>query len=115
MLPIDTNISQRDDASSTMQNSYCRLNILEIMIPSHYPFSSAYFMQYPRGENEECIFTPAEIAQNENCENKINYGMIFVSFAKIGIKFFNFSFAFMHVHTHCERNGRMNADMFVNA
>lgn len=41
--------------------------------------------------------------------------MILVSFAKIGIKFFNFSFAFMHVHTHCERNGRMNTDMFVNA
>lgn len=25
------------------------------------------------------------------CEHKINYGMIFVAFAKIGIKFFNFS------------------------
>ena len=48
------------------------------------------------------------------CGNKIvNYGMIFVSFAKIGIKFFNFSLPI------CECSFakwmKTNADMFPNA
>lgn len=74
-------------------------------------------MQWPEGAYS---LTPQKCTRMKICENKINYEMIFVSLAKIGIKFFNFSFASLSRHVRyavAERGGnvKMNADMFVNA
>lgn len=86
-------IRHRIDTNSThiccarMQNSFCRFNILEIMIPS---FSLCKCKPREWKPKEEISTCTRKKQRRKICGNKINYGMISVSFAKIGIKFFKF-------------------------
>lgn len=99
-----------------MQNSFCRLNILEIIVVHSFSFCNrAVFKSENPKMKWKFAHTLCEARKKHRtkiCGNKINYGMIFVSFAKIGIKFFNFSFAYIHVHIQFPE---MEADMIVNA
>lgn len=88
-----------------MQNSFCRLSILEIII---------FELNFGADEKNFTLEAPAGRPPDRrtNCENKINYEMIFVSSAKIGIKFFNFpSCMCIWAHISRRQDVKLNADM----
>lgn len=94
-----------------MQNLFCRLKLLEIIIQAFSRYCSSLFNAK---ELERKFISPSNSPQTEEetkiCENKINYRTIFESLAKIGIKFFNFSLTLLACASSW---GKTNADRMI--
>lgn len=96
-------------AHEQMQNSFRRLNILEIIIMHSFSLCSrAVFKSENPQTKRKFSHTHSVTIWNIRKRHKKeeNFRMVFISFAKSWIKFFNFSFL-------CKQ--KMEADMFENA